>query len=71
MTSNELAQIAYYRTSAQTLADRDDSHEGQGECPECEYSGEMVFDILDEETAVGDCPECGEYVRKYIGYDAA
>lgn len=40
--------------------------EREAECEDCEYTGEMGFEMEGFEEAVAECPKCGSRVTIYV-----
>lgn len=60
MTADQLAAIAYIRTSAGTVGlPSDIPAEGEGECSMCEKTVPVLILNEDGECATVECTECG------------
>lgn len=61
MTNAQLAAVAYIRTSACTVGLPMDPFEGEGDCPECDETVQVLLTPIDDETATAECTVCGEH----------
>jgi uncharacterized paraquat-inducible protein A len=66
LPSQQLAQIASSRTTAQLVGVVPPEYEMWMECEDCEMEFHVEAVMVDNETAEADCPKCGVTMTRYF-----